>query len=169
MRSNEGAGAFGIAGGALAERDSARYCSKRRFAGRSYACIARVEVRGKPDCSHLVHQIYRFTGFEYPYASSFDLYEGSDNFVRVKTPQPGGLIAWQGHIGIVIDPTERSFYSSVRSGLRADYYDTAYWRARVTAFLSLRSGKRRRAHFGGGSASTSLRPDAGTDHHGAHC
>src|SRR5229473_372720 len=33
-------------------------------------------VRGTQDCSHLVHQIYGVAGYEYPYASSFELYAG---------------------------------------------------------------------------------------------
>lgn len=76
------------------------------------------QLRRKPDCSHLVHQIYLLAGFGYPYASSFDLYAGSENFSRVKTPQPGDLIIWPGHAGIVLDPVQHTFYSSVRSGLR---------------------------------------------------
>ncbi|GAC1683209.1 MAG: hypothetical protein PVS2B2_22290 [Candidatus Acidiferrum sp.] len=45
-------------------------------------------VKRKPDCSHLVYQIYELAGFSYPYASSFDLYDGIDNFQRVATPHP---------------------------------------------------------------------------------
>ncbi len=86
------------------------------------------QVRPKPDCSHLVHQIYELSGFPYPYVSSFDLYEGIDNFRRVSTPRPGDLVVWPGHVGIVIDGVEHSFYSSVRSGLRTEYYDGPYWR-----------------------------------------
>lgn len=89
----------------------------------------RAEVRRKPDCSHLVHQIYDLSGFPYPYASSFDLYDGIDNFRRVSTAHPGDLVVWRGHVGIVIDAIERTFYSSVRSGLRTEYYDGPYWRA----------------------------------------
>jgi hypothetical protein len=84
--------------------------------------------RPKPDCSHLVHQIYELSGFPYPYVSSFDLYEGIDNFRRVSTPHPGDLVVWRGHVGIVIDAVDHSFYSSVRSGLRTEYYDGPYWR-----------------------------------------
>jgi hypothetical protein len=80
------------------------------------------QLRGKPDCSHLVHQIYLLAGFDYPYASSFELYAGTDNFRRVKTPQPGDLIIWPGHAGIVLDPVQHTFYSSVRSGLQAESY-----------------------------------------------
>jgi hypothetical protein len=86
------------------------------------------QVRPKPDCSHLVHQIYELSGFPYPYVSSFDLYEGVDNFRRVSTPRPGDLVVWPGHVGIVMDGIEHSFYSSVRSGLRTEYYDGPYWR-----------------------------------------
>jgi hypothetical protein len=89
----------------------------------------RAHPKRKPDCSHLVHQIYESSGLSYPYASSFDLYDGIDNFRRVPTPHPGDLVVWRGHVGIVINPGEHTFYSSVRSGLRTEYYDGPYWRA----------------------------------------
>ena len=88
------------------------------------------QARGKPDCSHLVHQVYLLAGLDYPYASSFDLYAGSENFRRVKNPQVGDLIVWPGHVGIVLDPARHTFYSSVQSGLQAEFYDGPYWRAR---------------------------------------
>lgn len=88
----------------------------------------RQEARRKPDCSHLVHKVYGLAGFAYPYASSFDLYAGAEDFARVKTPQPGDLIVWPGHVGIVVEPAARSFYSSVRAGLRIEFYDAPYWR-----------------------------------------
>src|ERR1700730_17150957 len=31
------------------------------------------------DCSHLVHAIYANAGFEYPYATSFEIYAGNEN------------------------------------------------------------------------------------------
>lgn len=89
----------------------------------------REQVRDKPDCSHLVHQIYELSGFPYPYASSYDLYDGIDNFQRVTAPRPGDLVVWRGHVGIVFDAAERTFYSSVRSGLRTENYDEPYWKA----------------------------------------
>jgi hypothetical protein len=89
----------------------------------------REELRSKPDCSHLVHQIYELSGFSYPYVSSFDLYEGIDNFRRVSSPRPGDLVVWRGHVGIAIDAVKHTFYSSVRSGLRTENYDVPYWRA----------------------------------------
>jgi len=87
----------------------------------------------RPDCSHLVHEVYRLAGYPYPYADSFDLYIGTESFRRVAKPQPGDLVVWRGHAGIVVDPRERSFYSSVTSGLRTEFYDAPQWRARGPA------------------------------------
>src|SRR5215471_8162085 len=67
----------------------------------------------KPDCSHFVHAVYARAGLDYEYAQTADLFEGIDAFQRVKEPQPGDLVVWQGHVGIVVDPIEHSFYSSV--------------------------------------------------------
>jgi NlpC/P60 family len=85
---------------------------------------------GAADCSHLVHEIYASAGFEYPYASSFEIYAGNESFARVKTPHPGDVIAWPGHVGIVVDPLQHSFYSLVRTGLEAQDYESAYWKSR---------------------------------------
>jgi NlpC/P60 family len=87
-------------------------------------------VRGAQDCSHLVRQIYSVAGYEYPYASSFDLYAGHGNFRRVRHAQAGDLITWPGHVGIVLDPRQHSFFSLVRSGLQAEDYLAPYWRSR---------------------------------------
>src|SRR5207249_792077 len=86
--------------------------------------------RGAQDCSHLVHQTYLDAGFEYAYASSFELYAGNENFEGVRKPQPGDLIVWPGHVGIVLDPLEHSFYSLVSTGLEAQNYLAAYWMSR---------------------------------------
>jgi hypothetical protein len=85
---------------------------------------------GEQDCSHVVHEFYLEVGFEYPYASSFEIYTGNENFARVKAPRAGDLIAWPGHVGIVVDPAERSFYSLVSTGLETQYYDGPYWKSR---------------------------------------
>src|SRR5437879_10197990 len=53
--------------------------------------------RDPQDCSHLVHQAYLDAGFEYPYANSFELYRGNENFQRVRHPRAGDLIVWPGH------------------------------------------------------------------------
>jgi len=101
--------------------------------GRSIVNVAWQQDRPAPgvrDCSHFVHQIYADAGFEYAYASSFEIYEGNENFERVRNPHPGDLIAWPGHVGIVVDPLEHSFYSLVRTGLEAQDYRSGYWRSR---------------------------------------
>src|ERR1700692_3418419 len=61
------------------------------------------------DCSHLVHDIYSLAGYSYPYASSFELYAGNPNFRRVRYPQAGDLVAWPGHVGIVLEPRQHTF------------------------------------------------------------
>lgn len=88
------------------------------------------ETGRRTDCSHLVHELYLLAGFPYPYASSLDLYHGWEKFLRVRAPQPGDLVVWPGHVGIVLNPRQHSFFSSVRSGLRTEFYDSRYWRAR---------------------------------------
>lgn len=93
----------------------------------------RENVRRKPDCSHLVHEVYRRAGYDYPYATSFGLYAGVRSFARVENPQPGDLIVWRGHVGIVIDPGKQTFYSSLSSGLSLDSYGSRYWRGRGPA------------------------------------
>jgi cell wall-associated NlpC family hydrolase len=82
------------------------------------------------DCSHFVHGMYERAGFSYEYASSIDLYQGIEEFLRVTNPQPGDLAVWRGHVGIVVDPAERSFISVLHSGPGIDYYDTRYWKRR---------------------------------------
>lgn len=86
--------------------------------------------RSKPDCSHLVNNIYELAGFPYSYAKSLDLYRGQASFVRVSVPQPGDLIVWRGHVGLVVDPRNHFFYSSLRTGLETEDYTSAYWRRR---------------------------------------
>jgi hypothetical protein len=92
-----------------------------------------VEVESETDCSHLVHDIYEQAGFPYVYVSSRELYIGSTSFTRVRVPQAGDLVVWRGHVGIIIDPKQHSFFSFVRSGPDTQFYDSPYWRARGTA------------------------------------
>lgn len=82
------------------------------------------------DCSHLAHAIYERAGFSYAYASSSDLYEGVKAFERVRQPQPGDLIAWRGHVGIVVTPSRRLFFSFLRSGPGIDDWASPYWKTR---------------------------------------
>lgn len=84
----------------------------------------------KPDCSHFVNAIYAQAGLDYEYARTQEIFEGIDSFRRVNRPQPGDLVVWQGHVGIVVDPDEHSFYSSVQSGFAIEDYRSDYWTSR---------------------------------------
>ncbi len=97
------------------------------------AWLHRSEVEEQPDCSHLVHEVYAFAGYDYEFEPSRELYSGgSAPFRRVLHPQPGDLIVWLGHVGIVVSAKEHSFYSSLNSGLRTVSYATQYWVRRGT-------------------------------------
>ena len=107
-----------------------------RIEGRKIlATISTVDVQSESetDCSHLVHDVYQRAGFPYDYVSSRELYVGSRHFTRVHAPQAGDLVVWRGHVGIVIDPKQRSFFSFVRSGPDTQFYDSPYWRSRGIA------------------------------------
>jgi hypothetical protein len=82
------------------------------------------------DCSHLVHAIYDQAGFTYSYAPSSELYAGVDGFQRVKKPEPGDLVVWRGHAGIVIKPSQHIFFSVLSTGPGIDDYTTSYWKHR---------------------------------------
>lgn len=79
------------------------------------------------DCSHLVQAIYERAGFPYSYASSDDLYDGVEGFRRVSYPQPGDLIVWHGHAGIVVHPSRHIFFSFLTAGPGTDDYHSRYW------------------------------------------
>jgi cell wall-associated NlpC family hydrolase len=85
------------------------------------------------DCSHLVHAIFERAGFTYAYASSSDLYVGVEAFQRVTLPQPGDLVVWRGHVGIVIRPSRHVFFSLMRTGPGIDDYEAPYWTSRGRA------------------------------------
>jgi hypothetical protein len=87
-------------------------------------------VRPKPDCSHLVHLLYARAGLIYPYEDSRVLYRGIDDFERVERPQPGDLAVWLGHVGIVLSPEEKTFLSSVRSGIITESWSAPHWARR---------------------------------------
>ncbi len=90
----------------------------------------RNRLSGKADCSHLVHDVYERAGFSYTYVPSSDLYTGIAEFRRTTRPQPGDLVVWPGHVGILISPTQHTFYSSLNSGFGVESYDSAYWSQR---------------------------------------
>jgi hypothetical protein len=97
------------------------------------ALEGRYKAESRSDCSHLVHTIYEKAGFPYKYQRSSDLYAGVEEFHRVTQPQPGDLIVWPGHAGIVVSPTQHTFYSSLRSGFGMQPYDSVYWKGRGRA------------------------------------
>ena len=82
------------------------------------------------DCLNLVHEIYQRAGFNYSNANSSELYQGTKEFRRVTHPQPGDLVVWRGHVGIVISPAQHSFFSAMRSGRGMEFYDSPYWQGR---------------------------------------
>lgn len=86
--------------------------------------------RSEHDCSHLVHGIYERAGFPYSYADSDDLYSGVQGFLRVNHPQPGDLIVWHGHAGIVVRPSRHLFFSFLSRGPGMDNYESRYWAGR---------------------------------------
>jgi hypothetical protein len=115
----------------LADNHSPQLLSQEQ--GRALVDLAishRSEFRPKPDCSHLVHKIYSLGGLNYDYAGSRDIYRGTEGFERVSTPQPGDLIVWLGHVGIVVAPREKTFFSSVRSGVITESWAADYWHRR---------------------------------------
>jgi NlpC/P60 family len=97
------------------------------------ALDSRVRLIAKRDCSHLVNAIYVRAGFPYTYVRSSDLYRGAIEFQRVTDPQPGDLVVWRGHVGIVVYPAQHIFFSAMRSGLGIDSYDAPYWKRRGQA------------------------------------
>ena len=104
-----------------------------RNQGQVFADFALREGRGvrpKPDCSHLVHMLYSRAGLSYPYEGSRALLRGVPAFARVKTPQAGDLAVWRGHVGIVLSPGDKTFVSSVRSGIITESWTNDYWSAR---------------------------------------
>ncbi len=94
------------------------------------ALESRGRARSKPDCSHLVHTIYGRAGFPYSYVSSSDLYAGIEQFHRVKHIQSGDLVVWPGHVGIVVNPSQDTFFGSFSSGIGVESYSSPYWKKR---------------------------------------
>ena len=96
----------------------------------AFASLAEKRMRPKPDCSHLVHLLYARAGLIYPYEDSRVLYRGVSDFQRVKTPQAGDLVVWLGHVGIVLSTEEKTFISSVHSGILTESWKAPHWARR---------------------------------------
>ncbi len=107
-----------------------RLTSDDRLSLLAAALDAHVQRQTEPDCSHLVHAVYVSAGYPYDYAPSSDLYAGVESFQRVKSPLPGDLVVWQGHVGMVIKPSHHIFFSYLSSGPGTDDYQAAYWKQR---------------------------------------
>jgi cell wall-associated NlpC family hydrolase len=97
------------------------------------ALDSKVRAHAGHDCSHLVHAIYERAGFSYIYANSDDLYDGVEGFRRITYPQPGDLIVWPGHVGIVVRPSRHIFFSFMSGGPGVDNYGSPYWIGRGEA------------------------------------
>lgn len=87
------------------------------------------------DCSHLVHAVYEQAGFPYKYATAAQLYAGVGEFRRVFHPQAGDLVTFpqqgaHGHVGILVDPQQRLFFSHLSHGPSVSSYGSPYWRRR---------------------------------------
>jgi hypothetical protein len=80
------------------------------------------------DCSHLVHELYDRVGLHYKYADSRTLYRGIGDFQRVRNPNSGDLVVWRGHTGIVVDPSQHSFLSALKTGVKTSSYISRYWK-----------------------------------------
>ena len=83
--------------------------------------------RRKLDCSHFVHALYERMGIAYQYATSRSLYRGFPGFARTNHPAPGDLVVWQGHVGVVLQPEQHTFLSSLNSGIKVSSYSSRYW------------------------------------------
>ena len=115
----------------LVRRDSGHALnSDDRLSVLAAALDSSTPVRSEHDCSHLVHAIYERAGLPYAYAPSSDLYAGIEQFQRVGKPQPGDLIVWRGHTGIVVTPAKHKFFSFLRGGPGIDDYESPYWKSR---------------------------------------
>ena len=88
-------------------------------------------------------------GFPDQYQTSRELFAGNaPDFRRVSQPQPGDLIVWPGHAGVVVNPAQRTFYSSLRSGFGVQPYDSFYWKGRGRPrFFRYVKGRCRRFRF----------------------
>jgi cell wall-associated NlpC family hydrolase len=95
----------------------------------------RSDLNSGYDCSHMVQAVYEQAGFSYKYATSGQLYAGVTEFRRVWHPQPGDLVTFpgqggHGHVGIMVDPAQRLFFSHLSHGPSVSSYASPYWRRR---------------------------------------
>jgi cell wall-associated NlpC family hydrolase len=93
------------------------------------------------DCSHFVYQVLNSarrtvaTAGPIPqlvdYRSTTTI-EVSGAFYPVPIPEPGDLVLWDGHVGIVISPQRGTFIGAQTStGVAEASYTTGYWAKRA--------------------------------------
>ena len=82
------------------------------------------------DCSHFVNSVFEKVGIWYKYEPSRVLYRGAPGFRRVLKPAEGDLIVWPSHVGIVVDPQQKTFLSKLNHGIKISSYTSRYWRRR---------------------------------------
>lgn len=100
------------------------------------------------DCSHFVYQVLNGARKQVADASnspepqivdyrSTGTIEASGLFIAVTIPQSTDLVLWDGHVGIVIDPTAGTFIGAQTStGVAEANYLTGYWKDKgVKKFL----------------------------------
>jgi hypothetical protein len=123
------------------------------------ALESRKPTDSNADCSNLVHAIYERAGFTYSYSNSSELYAGIKEFRRVLHPQPGDLVVWRGHVGIVISPVQHSFFSAMRSGRGVEFYDSPYWQARGRPHFFRYLKAASRTQFSASTRNANLKPE----------
>jgi hypothetical protein len=63
---------------------------------------ARRGIEKETDCSHFVHEVYRRAGLPYDFRSTRDLSKAREfDILPEKEAQPGDLMLFRGHVGIV--------------------------------------------------------------------
>jgi cell wall-associated NlpC family hydrolase len=88
------------------------------------------------DCSHFVWEVLKAAGHpSAPYTSTSEV-PGSHAFTGVAgIPQAGDIILWDGHMGIVLDPTNKIFVGAQSGGVEnASYASGSYWGNRRHSF-----------------------------------
>jgi cell wall-associated NlpC family hydrolase len=98
------------------------------------------DSRNGIDCSHLVYQALNEarqqvalpgTAPQVVDYRSTDTIVASKLFFGVDTPEPGDLVLWDGHVGIVMDPNLGTFIGAQTStGVAVASYTSGYWAKR---------------------------------------
>ncbi|MGL4422189.1 MAG: C40 family peptidase [Gemmataceae bacterium] len=84
------------------------------------------------DCSHFVWQVYKATVDPLMAYQTTSAMKSDPKFTTVTTPEKGDIVLWDGHVGIVVDPTMGTFIGAQSStGVAESNYKTnLYWSVR---------------------------------------